>query len=319
MTDVHRSTLGITTVRELKDYAGQRFGRWTAIRFVRFERKKQYWVCRCDCGTEVEKTINSIVTGASRSCGCLTTARRLDLSGRRFGKLKAVRYAGLAGKVRKGRWLFECDCGVQVEMYISNVVRKDGSKSCGCDKNVAVIHGLSRTPEYKVWKNMRRRCSDVLDKAYPNYGGRGITVCAAWADVKTFCLDVGGRPTPKHTLDRIDNDGHYSCGKCEECVQMGWPSNCRWATRYDQSINRRNTSVLTYHGVSMPLQEWAKNLNMAPSCLQRRIHRNWPIEIALFAPLLVGKRRDYNDPAVTAIVADRVVAWLSCRDDSGGD
>jgi hypothetical protein len=84
-------------------------------------------------------------------------------------------------------------------------------------------HGLSHTAEYKTWQHMKRRC-----RVEPEYAGRGIKVCERWANsFTTFYADMGPRPSPQYSIDRIDNDGDYE------------PSNCRWATASQQRLNQR--------------------------------------------------------------------------------
>jgi hypothetical protein len=117
-------------------------------------------------------------------------------------------------------------------------------------------HWLRNHPLYPVWMAMRQRCENPRNKRYNRYGGRGIKVCERWKDsFKAFYDDMAPRPDGL-TLDRKDNDGNYSCGKCKECISMGWPANCRWATYAQQNHNlgtyRSNTSGHT--GISFHKQ-----------------------------------------------------------------
>ena len=134
-------------------------------------------------------------------------------------------------------------------------------------------HNLSSTPEYQIWQKARYRCSNPNDKAYHNYGGRGITVCERWADdFMAFYLDMGPRPSPLHSLDRIDNDGPYS------------PENCRWATSRQQALNTRRTRHLTWRGETHSAIEWADLLGIPYGRIKDRLQRGWPVDRLLGSP-----------------------------------
>lgn len=103
------------------------------------------------------------------------------------------------------------------------------------------LHGQAgRTAEYRSWKSMKQRCYLPSYRGYQQHGGRGVVVCAVWRDsFVAFFADMGAKPTPQHGISRVDPDGNYSCGHCEECLREGWPANARWATKSEQSRSRR--------------------------------------------------------------------------------
>ena len=98
-------------------------------------------------------------------------------------------------------------------------------------------HGLSRTPEYRIWNSMIARCCHAEDSHYKYYGARGITVCERWRKFENFLADMGVKPSPLHTVERIKNDSGYE------------PSNCKWATKKEQQRNTRATARIHFRGV----------------------------------------------------------------------
>lgn len=165
----------------------------------------------------------------------------IDLTGRKYGRLLVLSLC----KERQSRsraYLCRCECGSYKIILRSNI--KNGhTKSCGClsretTSKLNKTHGKSKSKLYGIWKAMLDRCENPLNKNYHNYGGRGIKVCDRWKNIDNFISDVGQQPG-KLSLDRIDNEGNYE------------PSNCRWADRSVQNINKRvsNANKLGIKGI----------------------------------------------------------------------
>lgn len=170
----------------------------------------------------------------------------IDINGKKFGKWLVLGDAPIRGKNTFVRCL--CDCGVEKEVNKASLTH-GRSKSCGCEYNVThgyTTKGNIRT-EYNAWDGMKKRCYSPTNRAYKYYGGRGIKVCDRWLNsFENFLADMGNKPTPEHTLERIRVNGNYT------------PSNCRWATMKEQGNNKRNTVRITFKGQTKTASEWAE-------------------------------------------------------------
>lgn len=140
-------------------------------------------------------------------------------------------------------------------------------------------HRKSRTPEYKNWCGMRARCLNPNNEDYANYGGRGVTIWPAWQNFEVFLADMGPRPSPSHSIDRRDNDGHYE------------PTNCRWAAPVEQSNNRRSNHIVIWDGVTQTLAELVRAKGASYTRTMNRIRRGWSLEAAINTPPNLNKVR----------------------------
>jgi hypothetical protein len=138
-----------------------------------------------------------------------------------------------------------------------------------------VKHGLCKqyANEYGVWISMKSRCLRRTHRAYEDYGGRGITVCERWMQFANFFADTGPRPSEGLSLDRIDNEKGYWCGKaeCSECGPLCREKNWRWATREEQQRNTRASIMITYRGETRTIPEWSERLGIPASLIRRRV------------------------------------------------
>lgn len=179
--------------------------------------------------------------------------------------------------IRKG--LFQCDCGKQFITGLRDVLSKKTTKSCGClkqekFKELVYKHGKAKSSEHTCWNNIKSRCNNIANKAYKNYGGRGIRVCKEWEDsFEIFLNDMGNKPSKSYSIERINVDGDY----CKE--------NCKWATRLEQSRNKRNNVLLEYNNEIKTIKDWAIQYNMDRMTLKWRLGKGMSIEEALTTPI----------------------------------
>lgn len=164
-----------------------------------------------------------------------------DLTGQVFGRLEVICFSHRDTN-RNRYWTCKCECGTE-KTIVQYSFTSGHTKSCGCLHKEALIernksHNMSDTTEYSIWKGMKKRCSNPKEKCYKDYGGRGIRVCDRWLEnFENFYEDMGPRPSKKHTIERVDNDGNYC------------PENCKWATRSEQQRNQRVRGGISYYGV----------------------------------------------------------------------
>lgn len=197
----------------------------------------------------------------------------MHIAGERFSRWTLLR--PVEDSRGRGYWLMRCDCGTERAVLLCNVVNMR-STSCGC-RSRDPLDERKLNPvwpsEYEAWHGIKRRCYGRNTKVFARYGGRGISVCQRWLDsFDAFLADMGPKPSPWHSIDRINNDGNYE------------PGNCRWATSTEQNRNRSNNLILTNNGESMPLSQWAERIGLPVSALAKRIDSGIPVDVALSVP-----------------------------------
>jgi hypothetical protein len=193
------------------------------------------------------------------------------------------------------------------------------TRSCGClgnelrgEKNAG--HGYAgrktKAPEYKIYFGIIRRCTDNSSDRSKDYIGRGIRICDRWrhgvgvlSGFECFLADVGHRPSPLHSIDRIDNDGHYE------------PGNCRWATKAQQGRNRRSNRRLLYRGRIITMTDATLIADVSADAISGRLHRGWSVETAVETPPASrgrGSKRPrptpnfrFSDDSIRGFVANR--------------
>lgn len=194
--------------------------------------------------------------------------------GQKFGTLTVVApVPNTSGLKENKKWLCKCECGNEKIIRVDHLI--DGStQSCGCKKkeklrDANIGHGFSKDmtckSEYYAWTSMKMRCYNPKCKQYKNYGARGIIVSERWLGENgfpNFISDMGKKPTAKHSIDRINNNGNYEV------------SNCKWSTMPEQNRNKRDNNVIEYEGKRMVLLDWANYFGIERSFIYRLLEKH---------------------------------------------
>lgn len=214
--------------------------------------------------------------------------KKLNLIKHTFERLTVLESMG-SDKHRKQIYKCQCKCGKIVIVGASDLLRGN-NKSCGCLRlenitRLNATHMKSKTLLHQVWLAMKGRCFNKNNKAYKNYGGRGIIVCNEWKNDFQIFYDwaVENGYSEGLTIERKNNDKNYE------------PYNCKWATRKEQNSNTRRTHFIEYNGISMTMTEWAKYLEIKYHTLANRILTyKWSIKKAFETPVRSNTKQKLN-------------------------
>lgn len=197
-----------------------------------------------------------------------------DIEGQRFGRWIVVEYCGIMPNSSVSAWKCRCDCGT-IKIIKAASLQSGRSQSCGCrHKEIVAAVGRSRAGlrkrhpvEYACWNQMLQRCHNPNNPTYERYGAKGIRVCARWRrGFEEFFKDMGSKPTPEHTLDRIKSDQDYK------------PVNCQWLHKSLQARNRLYVKRYTINGEKLCIPEISKKYNIKERTIYWRIKKGWSMD-----------------------------------------
>lgn len=201
----------------------------------------------------------------------MSKTAKVDMLGKTFGRLTVVQEVPERNKNGHIMYLCECLCG-NTHITLGSSLRKGSCTSCGCaQKDAVTTHNLWKSPEYKIWVGIKYRCLNPSAPKYSEWGGRGIDICSEWAaDFTNFIRDMGPRPSPAYSIDRINNDLGY------------FASNCRWATAKEQVRNRRITIKVLHEGALYYMEDFAIKIGLTESGARKRLKAQYKLTDGIF-------------------------------------
>lgn len=241
---------------------GRRFGRLIVLDVVAYSERSNgnhTYNCRCDCGNEKLVKWNNLARGNTKSCGCLQQEH--------LAAMQALKAENDAAKQAR------------YDAYLASIEQSR-------------VNGVpaAKHPLFNTWRSMVKRCHNPQHDKYRFYGARGVAVCARWRDsFHAFVEDVGEKPTPRHTLDRIDNDKGYE------------PGNCRWASRYEQYANRqshRAPYTVPLRGVTYLLTDLCRKYGVSRDTVVDSIKKGTAPDMAFVVALLRRRLWEKHNGAV---------------------
>lgn len=191
-----------------------------------------------------------------------------DLTGKKNGRLTVIE--SFRNDKKQLFWKCQCECGLETNVIHGNIFN-GATKSCGCLRaEASQKHGGTGTKLYARWLSIKDRILNPKNARFESYGGRGIKMCERWLNsFEAFRDDMGPTYQEGLAIDRIDNDGDYC------------PENCRWANRFQQQSNMRNSRFLEFNGKRLIISEWARVTGLKRGTIMGRLNRGWPMEMVL--------------------------------------
>lgn len=276
----HTSSCGClmsATRKNRIDLTGQKFGKLTVLKqdkpyITSGGAWKTFWICQCECGNVTSVASQALRKNKTLSCGCykgekIKEVNFKDITGNKYGRLTAIRLLQKEERKTRGyNWLCQCECGNYVHAN-ANKLKTGYTRSCGClrAERIGELNKKYTTKDrrlYTVYKGILNRCYNETHREYPNYGGRGITVCEEWLGEYGFdkfaewAYSTGYKTDAdygKCTIDRKDIDKNYC------------PENCRWITNKEQQNNRRDCRYIEHDGEVKTISQWAEYFGISYS------------------------------------------------------